>query len=172
MQVVVINGMPRAGKDRFVLFCQKYKAWCKNISTVDFVKQVASFCGWDGVKSPKNRAFLSDLKDLLTKWDDVPFKRVLCAAEKFNYEAQAYGFSTDEVLVFIHCREPQEISKFVNRMNAKTLLIRRAAVEANDQSNHADSEVFNYEYDYIIENNGTLEDLEQAAVAFLKELKA
>lgn len=172
MQVVVINGMPRAGKDQFVLFCQKHMTLCKNISTVDFVKQVASFCGWDGVKSPKNRAFLSDLKDLLTEWDDVPFKKVQQAAEKFDYEAQAYGFSTDEVLVFIHCREPQEISKFVNQMNAKTLLIRRAAIETNDQSNHADSEVFNYEYDYIIENNGTLEDLEQAAVAFLKELKA
>lgn len=168
----MVNLDSRAGKDQFVLFCQKHATWCKNISTVDFVKQVASFCGWDGVKTPKNRAFLSDLKDLLTKWDDVPFKKVQCAAERFDYEAQAYGFSTNDVLVFIHCREPQEISKFVNQMNAKTLLIRRAAVESNDQSNLSDSEVFNYDYDYIIENNGTLEDLECAAVAFLKELKA
>ena len=36
------------------------------ISTVDFVKQIARECGWDGVKTPRNRKFLSDLKDLLT----------------------------------------------------------------------------------------------------------
>ena len=94
MQIVVINGMPRAGKDQFVQFCQEHMAWCKNISTVDFVKQVANFCGWDGTKTPKNRAFLSDLKDLLTKWDDVPFKKVKSVAENYNSELISYNFDT------------------------------------------------------------------------------
>ena len=160
----------RAGKDTFVEFCQKHVTWCKNISTVDFVKQVANFCGWDGTKTPKNRAFLSVLKDLLTEWDDVPFRMVKKEAESFNSEALAYDFNTDEVLVFIHCREPQEIARFVQEMNASTLLIRRDAIETNEQSNHADAEVFNYDYDYIIENNGTLEELEQSAITFLREV--
>jgi hypothetical protein len=170
MQVVVINGMPRAGKDQFVLFCQKHITWCKNISTVDFVKQVANFCGWDGTKTPENRAFLSDLKDLLTKWNDIPFKKVKHEAERYNSEAVAYDFDTDEVLVFVHCREPEEITKFVKEMNAVTLLIRCDAIENNEQSNHADAEVFNYDYDYIVENNGTLEDLEESAITFLHEI--
>ena len=170
MQVVVINGMPRAGKDQFVQFCQEHMTWCKNISTVDFVKQAANFCGWDGTKTPKNRAFLSDLKDLLTKWDDVPFKKVKRAAENYNSEAISYDFDTDEVLVFIHCREPEEIAKFVKEMNAKTLLIRRESVETTNQSNHADAEVFNYDYDYCVQNNGSLEELEQKAIAFLREI--
>ena len=55
-------------------------------------------------------------------------------------------------------------------MNAKTLLMRRAVIENDNQSNHADAEVFNYDYDYIIENNGTLEELEQKAIEFLKQL--
>ena len=160
----------RAGKDTFVEFCQKHVTWCKNISTVDFVKQAANFCGWDGTKTPKNRAFLSVLKDLLTEWDDVPFKKVKNEAENFNREALAYDFNTDEVLVFIHCREPQEIARFVQEMNAITLLVQREAIENNEQSNHADAEVFNYNYDYIIENNGTLEDLEQSAITFLREV--
>ena len=170
MQVVVINGMPRAGKDQFVQFCQKHMTWCKNISTVDFVKQAANFCGWDGTKTPKNRAFLSDLKNLLTKWDDVPFKRVKRVAENYNSEAISYDFDTDEVLVFVHCREPEEIAKFVREMNAITLLIRREAIESNEQSNHSDAEVFNYNYDYVVENNGTLEELEESAVAFLHKI--
>ena len=47
-----------------------------NVSTVDKVKEIAAECGWDGVKSPKNRKFLSDLKDLLTEWGDVPYKDI------------------------------------------------------------------------------------------------
>lgn len=149
-----------AGKDQFVQFCQMHTTWCKNISTVDFVKQIATLCGWDGTKTPENRAFLSNLKDLLTEWNDIPFKKVCHVAQSFNSEAMSYDFPTDDVIVFVHCREPQEITKFVEKMNAKTLLVRRAAIETNKQSNHADAEVFNYNYDYIIENNGTLEELE------------
>ena len=171
MQVIVINGMPRAGKDEFVNFCQKYKLWCTNISAVDFVKDVATFCGWNGEKTPKNRAFLSDLKALLIEWDDVPFKKVAEAARLYEARALSYDFSSDEVLVFVHCREPEEIDKFVERMNAKTLLIRRPAIENVEQSNSSDAEVFNYDYDYVINNDGTLQELVMKAIQFLTELQ-
>lgn len=160
----------RSGKDQFVHFCQEHMTWCKNISTVDFVKQAANFCGWDGTKTPENRAFLSDLKDLLTKWQDVPFRKVEKAINDYVSEAQTYDFSSDDVLCFVHCREPQEIQKFVDKLGAKTLLIRRPAVEALAQSNHADTNVLEYNYDYIIRNDGSLEELEQKAIAFIKEL--
>jgi hypothetical protein len=55
----------------------------------------------------------------------VPFKKVKRAIENYNDEAISYNFSTDEVVVFVHCREPQEIDRFVKEMNAITLLIRR-----------------------------------------------
>jgi len=29
--------------------------------------------GWDGGKTPEDRRFLSDLKDALTRWKDVPY---------------------------------------------------------------------------------------------------
>ena len=35
------------------------------------------------------------------------------------------------------------------------------------ESNHADRDVENYEYDYIIENDGTLEQLERVAKIFV-----
>jgi hypothetical protein len=170
MQIVVINGMPRAGKDFFVSKCQKHLLWCGNFSTVDFVKEVAAHCGWDGTKTPENRLFLSDLKDLLTRWNDVPFKKVERAVQRYEKEALSYDFETEDVLCFIHCREPQEIQKFVERMGAKTLLIRRPAVEALTQSNHADQNVLSCVYDYTIKNDGSEEELEQKAIEFLKEL--
>lgn len=170
MQIVVINGCPRAGKDQFVSYCQKHLLWCGNFSTVDFVKEVAAKCGWDGTKTPKNRRFLSDLKDLLTEWGDVPFKKIEQETALYEERALSYDFSSDDVLCFVHCREPKEIARFVDELGAKTLLIRRPDVEGGEQSNHADSEVFNYDYDYTIDNDGTLLDLELAAISFLTDL--
>lgn len=170
MKIMVINGAPCSGKDTFVSLCQKHLIWCGNFSTVDFVKEVARKCGWNGTKTPENRKFLSDLKDLLTEWGDIPYKKVFVEVQRLGYDATRFGFDEDEAVCFIHCREPQEIQKFVDRLNAKTLLIRRPAVESNEQSNHADAQVFNYNYDYTITNDGTLADLEQKAVDFLLEI--
>lgn len=170
MQIVVINGAPTVGKDAFVRLCQKHLLWCGNFSTVDFVKEVAAICGWDGTKSAENRKFLSDLKDLLTEWNDIPYRKVEKEINLYKNKALSYDFSSDDILCFIHCREPKEIKKFVDNMNAKTLLIRRPSVENVHQSNHADKQVLDYCYDYTIDNDGTLEELEMKALAFLKEL--
>ena len=160
----------RAGKDTFVNCCQEQLLWCGNFSTVDFVKEVATMCGWDGTKTPENRAFLSDLKDLLTKWNDIPYKKVVKEICLLCSQAECYDFSSDDVLCFIHCREPEEIQKFVDKLGAKTLLIRRAAVEDGEQSNHADEKVFEYKYDYTIDNNGTIDELKNKARQFMEEL--
>ena len=170
MQIIVINGMPTAGKDLFVSYCQKHLLWCGNFSTVDFVKELAAIAGWDGTKTPKNREFLSNLKDLLTVWNDVPYKDIERKINLYKNEALSYDFSEDDILCFIHCREPEEITRFEKDMGAKSLLIRRPGIENNEQSNHADSDVFFHVYDYKIMNDGTKEELEQKAIEFLKEL--
>lgn len=172
MKIFVINGAPRAGKDTFVEFCQALVGErCLNVSTVDFVKEVAKFAGWDGNKTPEARKFLSDLKDIMTEYDNIPFKKVKRAIDIYRLELEEYTseFYIANSVVFIHCREPQEIEKFKNELGAKTLLIRRPDVEGGDQSNHADAEVFNYDYDYTIYNDGTLDQLHLKAIDFLLE---
>ena len=171
MKVVIINGQPRAGKDLFVSLCQKHCTWCLNVSAVDFVKEVASFCGWDGEKTPHNRKFLSDLKDLLTQWNDVPYQKVVNRIGRYEAEVEAYDFNPNtEAIVFVHSREPQEIARYAREIGAYSLLVRRPSIENEEQSNHADAEVFNYNYDFSIVNDGTIEDLEEKAVAFLMAL--
>ena len=161
----------RAGKDTFVEFCKKHCNWCLNISTVDFVKQIAECCGWDGTKTAANRKFLSDLKDLLTEWNDVPYKKVVRALKFFEIEVMDFDFDPEEdAIAFIHCREPKEIERLCNELGAQSLLITRDEIEEDKTSNHADEEVFDYKYDYIIANNDTLQDLEAAAVKFLTDL--
>ena len=169
MKIVVINGQPRAGKDTFVQYCQRHCYWCLNISTVDFVKEIASACGWDGTKSPKNREFLSNLKDLLTNWGDVPYQKIDQEIELFKSRMLSHDFNPNtDGIVFVHCREPHEIARFAKEMGAYSLLIRRPVEESDEQSNHADAEVFNYNYDYTITNDGTLADLDRKAFLFLQ----
>lgn len=170
MKYFIINGRPRSGKDTFVNFClEELGAFGKLISTVDFVKKIATECGWDGTKDLKNRKFLSDLKDLLTNWGDVPYKKTLQEIDMFKFDLDYWDVS-DKGVVFIMCREPKEIDRFERELNAKSVLIRRASVEFEQQSNHADSEVLNHKYDYIIENNGTVDELKEKAKGFLKNL--
>lgn len=171
MRIILINGRPRVGKDMFVQFCAKHCHWCLNVSTVDFVKKVASYCGWNGEKTPDNRAFLSQLKALLTEWQDVPYKKVADEITKFHTEAISYDADEEEIICFIHCREPEEIAKFVSRMNAETLLIRRPMVDLLNTSNPSDRAVFDWlSYDYTIYNDGSLDRLEEKAVEFLTQL--
>ena len=170
MKIAVVNGFPQVGKDEFVRCClSELGAFGKLISTVDFVKEIAVRCGWDGTKTPQNRKFLSDLKDLLTNWEDVPYKKTLQEIDMFKFDLNYWDVS-DKGVVFIMCREPKEIERFEQELNAKSVLIRRASVEFKQQSNHADSEVLNHKYDYIIENNGTIDELKEKAKEFLKNL--
>ena len=136
------------------------------ISTVDFIKQIAIECGWDGVKTPRNRKFLSDLKDLLTEWNDVPYQKILDHIEYMQEFGKLYDW-----ILFVDCREPTEIQKMKERLNATTVLVRRLGDEVNETSNHADADVFEYEYDYTIKNYGDLSDLAVECEAFLDFMK-
>lgn len=185
VKVVVVNGMPGCGKTTFEQICSDIcdpfaveptnhipgfsegKVLGIDIcSTVDFVKVVARQCGWDGTKSLKNRKFLSDLKDLLTEWDDVPFKRI-------ETRAKVRAKSTADVdwILFVDCREPSEIQKLKERLNATTVLIRRDSVEYDEVSNHADADVFYYDYDLTIYNNSDIIHLEDEARKFIEYMK-
>lgn len=173
MKIVIINGKGGAGKDTFVIMCKDVLGAERvlNVSTVDFVKEVAQFCGWDGTKTPENRKFLSDLKDALTRWDDLPLKKV-CQEIKTWQRIWIASGGYDKAVVFIHCREPKEIDKLTKELQQYepvTLLIRREAAENVAQINHADNDVLNYSYDYTIYNDSTLSWLRNEAKVFLRD---
>lgn len=171
VNVIVVNGYPRSGKDTFVNFCkEKLGAFGVSVSTVDFVKYLAAQSGWDGTKTPKNRKFLSDLKDLLTEWNDVPWKKVEEVFESIKVECFQYGLKDSDFFLFIHSREPKEIERFQKEYGALTILIDREEVEGK-QSNHSDAEVMNFNYDYIINNDGTLEELKMKAITFIESVR-
>ena len=161
-EVFIINGSGGVGKDTFVEFCQKY-CKVKNISSVDKVKEAARILtGWDGTKDDKSRKLLVDLKQLGIEYNDAPFKYIVESYNDFE--------KTDEELMFIHIREISEIEKVKNAVNAKTILVTNKNVELI-VSNESDKNVMNYEYDYNIKNDGTLEELNQMAKEFVNSFK-
>ena len=180
VKVVVINGKPGSGKTTFESFCLDIcnhgipgfngdKRMVVDIcSTVDFVKEIAIECGWDGTKTLENRRFLSDLKDLLTRWNDVPYKKILARAEQLD-TWNSYNYF--DWILFVDCREPAEIQKLKERLNATTVLIRRDSVEYDEVSNHADADVFYYNYDLTIYNNSDIIHLEDEARKFIDYMK-
>lgn len=165
--ITIINGHPHSGKSQFVDYCHEVSkpGVVLEYSTVDFVKELAADCGWDGTKNAKNRKFFSDLKDLLTEWNDVPFKK------SKEFIDAVHTFAQGDIMVFIHCREPQEIQKFVDHYGkdqCHTLRIQRPSVDGDDQSNHADAQVDEYDYDLTIVNDGTLDQLKETAIIYMK----
>ena len=161
-KIYILNGVGCSGKDTFVTYLSKYVSTYK-YSIVDLVKEVAKHLGWDGSKTEKDRKFLSDLVDLATKYNDIPYKDVASIVRDFKN-----NLIEDEVLI-IDMRDPKDIARAVETFGAETILIRNPNVR-KIESNHADRDVENYEYDYIIENDGTLEQLKKVAEYFVREI--
>ena len=177
IKVVVCNGKPGVGKSEFQRLCAQQcglfgeevgftpdkNLYVDIISTVDFVKEIAYACGWDGSKTLENRKFLSDLKSLLTEWNDVPNAII----EKHVQSLP----DTIDWIVFVDCREPAEIQKLKERLNATTILIRRPQVENNETSNDSDAKVFDYDYDLNIYNEYGFDELKMLAEHFIEYMK-
>jgi chloramphenicol 3-O-phosphotransferase len=162
MRVVVVNGRGGSGKTTFETMVKKI-ADARDLkveicSTINYVKQVAKSLGWDGAKAPKDRKFLSDLKDALTQWNDIPYKKV---GETIK-EMEEKGMD----VIFIDCREPEEIARFVEDYNALTVIVQRGEVVL--LGNHADDNVDNYQYDITIDNSRGLDELLQEATIFVE----
>lgn len=160
-KIVVINGSGGSGKDTVIDYAMEIlkETYLERCSSVDQVKEIAKLFGWNGQKDDKSRKLLSDLKDTWTGYNDGPFKYIQSRFE-----------STDSNLLFIHVREPFEIEKIVKSYgdSTVTLLIKRPNTEIFD--NHADREVEKYNYDYIIENSGSLDELKENVRIFLKDI--
>jgi hypothetical protein len=170
-QTFIINGNAGVGKDTFVemveLALRNYiniDYWIENYSSVTRVKEIMKKCGWDGKsKTEKDRKFMSDLKLLLTGYNDLPFKDMSYVREGFLHD----GFDNSKML-FLHIREPEEIARAAKEFDAKTILIKRDSVR-HITSNMADENVYNYDYDIIIENNGTYDGLYEKAKQFVRD---
>lgn len=168
IKVVIVNGRPGAGKTTFEDICQALMGpFCRSRSTVDRIKEVAKRAGWDGRKTLESRKFLSDLKALCREFNDLPFQDIKRTLRLFKSDLVNYHVDGHDAILLVDSREPAEIQRFKDEMDAITVLIRRAAIEEETTSNESDENVFNFDYDYTIDNNGSIDDLRVVAEEFL-----
>ena len=163
-KIFIQNSVGGSGKDTWASLLNKYIPTLK-YSIVDLPKEAAKVLGWDGGKTEKDRRFLSDIMDLSTDYNDAPFKNVLSLVTDFK---SSKDYAEYKILI-IDMRDPKDIVRAVETFGAETILIRNPKVE-KIESNHADRDVENYEYDYIIENDGSLEQLERVAKLFVCDM--
>lgn len=168
-KIIILNSKGGAGKDTFFGFCKEILGDCTyHISTVDCVKDLAMQLGWNGEKTLRDRRGLSNLKDLMTMWGDIPYQDVKTEIGDIICEWKAA--SEEFGVIFVDCREPDEILRFNQELGAQSLLIVRDNLPTN-YGNHADDGVFDFEYDYVIDNNGSLDDLREAANTFIDNIR-
>lgn len=167
--IFVINGSGGVGKDTFVELVSvelndrlKRFHTTVNFSSVDKVKEIAKEIGWDGKKTERDRKFLSDLKILTSQYCDMPFQSMRSKVDEFRSEEES-------LFLFLHIREPDEILRATKEFDAKTILVVRDSVK-HITSNMADENVFDYKYDYIIENNSDLLELRSEAKKFISQI--
>ena len=168
-QVFIINGSGGVGKDAFVQLvnnCVWETCIVGNYSSVSKVKEIAEAIGWDGTKTERNRKFLSDLKMLTTEYNDMPLNDM----KRFTSDFMINEYNMPKIL-FLHIREPQEIAKALyafKKYNAKAILIKRDSVK-QITSNIADGSVYDFDYDIVVNNDGTLEELKEKVECFLND---
>ena len=158
---IVINGKGGVGKDTLCRFAaERYKT--ENVSSITPIKELAAACGWQGEKTDRARKFLSDLKALTAAYNDYPTTYLFGQYRAF--------LSSDDELLFVHIREPEEIRKFVDATGgaAITLLIRGGArFERAAYGNSSDDGVEEYPYDYVYVNDRPLAEARDGFLSFL-----
>lgn len=162
MKVFIVNGSPGVGKSSFEGFARDIIGEEKVViySTIDYVKEVAKFCGWNGEKDLESRAFLSEMKRALTLWRDIPVQKTLEVARKASEEGK--------VAMFVDCREPQEIHRLCKILEGTAVIVRKTDFNP-ETSNYSDMAVNDAVYDVEIWNDGDLHDLKVATLEFCKE---
>lgn len=177
-RIIIINGSGGCGKSTFIKQCiniaNQYKSKTViELSTVDYVKEVAQYCGWDGSKTEKDRAFLHDLKEALAKWNNSPNQTVF---NQINSIMRVQRFAKNsDWLFFVNIREPKAIDEFIEQnkdatgLPISTLLIVNSNVPVI-RSNEADRDVEQHKYDYVVSNSSDIETLKLWAEYYLDKV--
>lgn len=160
-RVYITNGMGGCGKDTFADFMKQMVPYVIKISSIDRIKSIAEQCGWKGGKTEKDRKFLSDLKMLLSEYNDHPYQYLKSWVNMTQKDEYMFR------VLLIDIREPEEIERAKNEFGAKTILITNDRVKPI-LSNPADAGVFEYTYDYIIDNSGSFDDFKANIKIFLE----
>lgn len=170
IHLILINGLSGVGKDTFIEQVREAGYGVEGKFTVynyhhsDLAKDTLIYLGWDGVRDFKTRELLKKLTAFAdnTGANLRAFTETIHSIIKFTEE--------DTALVFYHAREKE----FIDRLKAEfegmsvvtvhTLLIKRKGA---NQEPACWYNIEDKDYNTIINNNGTVEELKDVAKTYL-----
>lgn len=158
--VVLINGRAQSGKDTFVKYVKQYieekeSVTVSNRSRTDPVVDVLNSLWWDGKKTDEVR----QLMKTLVEFGD-------CTGKNKTYYETCLDILSG--ILFFHVREPFYLKQYKEIAQEKgkqvvTLFIHRNTACDKD---HQWTDLERFGYDYRVQNNGTLDELQKEAELF------
>lgn len=176
IRYIIISGKPRAGKTTFgnkvVKELQSNKRVAYQTSSINRIKDFALDMGWDGMKTPEARKFLSDLKQVCVNspWGNLTMQYIIREAKAIKTSIPLYTDPNFPLYVLIQSREPAEIQEYVQTFGATAVFVRGGHREEDVDSNESDRNVANFSYHYYIDNTGDLAGLDIEVSKFVKWL--
>lgn len=161
-KVIIINGPGRCGKDTFASFLGEEFDLYKKVSSVDKIKEMYESIGISkNNKTQEYRVLMSITKKLVAQINNGPTEWMLD-------EIAWFAAQPGDGIIVVDIREPEEIDKLKNyfKLAKKSILTVRVDRDVEVPDNPSDQSVFDYVYDVIIDNNGTLDDLKDSAHTF------
>jgi hypothetical protein len=161
-KILITNGSGGCGKDTLAELMSKYVDIIK-YSSIDFFKELGTLGRMKTQKNEGERILLYNLKKAFIEYNELP--TILCGEEIDNF------LQNDENdILIIDVREPKEIQKLKELYpQIITVLVINKNVPVITY-NSSDANVFDYVYDYVIDNSYTLGVLEESAITLLQEL--
>lgn len=174
--IVIINGKPGSGKTTFQINCSNYLNKCELAfghvhSSIDYIKSLYKKLGWDGIKTNKARKDLSILKKMWIENCDGPLQHLIDFVMKLD--------NTSDHVIYVDVREEDEIIKFkevfdaLNPIGVKctTVFINRCDNDFEYGNKSDDNIGQNMSiYEYVIHNDGSIDNLKQLAESFVQKL--
>ena len=162
-QIFILNAKATAGKDTFIKKLNEYIPTI-HYSYVEFTREMFRNMGIAvDEKTEKMRKLLCDVNNSLEEYNDIPFADCL----EIYMDFMNSMFDECDILV-IDCREPEKIDRLKNAINgAFTVFIDNINVPLIT-SNSADAKVMDYIYDYVVNNNGGLNNLDREVEKFVE----
>jgi hypothetical protein len=171
--VIIVNGLPRSGKDTAIELMQHLmfpKIAARSYSSIDPVRNVLADWGVDlSAKTEEDRKLMSTIGDALEEHSNFKteesFKKVLSFQE---------GAGLRDLVVFIQIREPDLIDKLKRRLEDVDIPVTRLKIQSSRglklTSNPADAGIDEMVYDRLIQNDSDLDDLKRDCKGMLKSI--
>lgn len=173
-KLIITNGTGGAGKDTFYkMVANRLQALGYEVFRYSYVQYTRDMLSeWGGIdtsaKTDKDRQLLAGINHALEEYSDIPF-RDCCEfidenlfTYKTRYEPTENQFVPSDVnFIFLDVRVPEVINRFRERyQNTQTVFVHNGEVNS---ATAEDKGVYNYQYDYVVDNTGNIDNLKEQA---------